>query len=104
MEGTQAETLRLTHWCQDKIAAIFADDTLICIFLNENVFVSIAISRKFVPKGLINNIIALIQIMVLLGDKTLSELMMVSIVTHMCDTGSQRVNESPFQGYFPTTF
>ena len=33
------------------------------IFLNENVEISIKISLKFVPKGLINNIPALVRIM-----------------------------------------
>ena len=34
-----------------------------CIFLNENIWISIKISLKFVPKGPINNIPALVQIM-----------------------------------------
>ena len=34
----------------------FADDTFKCIFLNENVRISIEISLKFVPKGPINNV------------------------------------------------
>ena len=34
----------------------FADDIFKCIFLNENVWISIEISLKFVPKGPINNI------------------------------------------------
>ena len=33
----------------------FADDTFKCIFLNENVRISIKISLKFIPKGPINN-------------------------------------------------
>ena len=37
----------------------FADDIFKCIFLNENVLISIKISLKFVPKGQINNIPAL---------------------------------------------
>ena len=57
------------------MAAIFADDTFKCKFVNENAIISITISRKFVPKGPINNIPALVQIMAwrLPGDKTLSE-------------------------------
>ena len=39
----------------------FADDIFKCIFLNENVWISIKISLKFVPKGPINNIPALVQ-------------------------------------------
>ena len=38
----------------------FPDDIFRCIFLNENVSVSIKISLKFVPKGQINNIPALV--------------------------------------------
>ena len=34
----------------------FPDNILKCIFLNENVLISIKISLKFVPKGPINNI------------------------------------------------
>ena len=40
----------------------FADDTFKRIFLNENVIISLKIPLKFVPKGLINNIPALVQI------------------------------------------
>ena len=43
----------------------FADDIFKCIFLNENVWILIKISLKFVPKGPINNIPSLVQIMVL---------------------------------------
>ena len=38
----------------------FADDIFKCIFLNENVWIAIKISPKFVPKGQINNIPALV--------------------------------------------
>ena len=40
-----------------------ADDTFKRIFMNENAIISINIPLKFVPKGLINNILALVQIM-----------------------------------------
>ena len=52
----------------------FADDTYKCIFLNENVWIPIRISLKFVPKGPINNMPALVQIMAWRrsGDKPLS--------------------------------
>ena len=52
------------------------------------------ISLEFVPKGLINNSPALVQIMAwrLLGDKPLSEPMMVSLLTHLCVTQPQWVN------------
>ena len=45
-----------THWGQDKMADIFADDIFKYIFLNENVWISINISLKFVRKDQINNI------------------------------------------------
>ena len=70
----------------------FTDDTFKRIFLNENVIISIKISLKF-PKGPINNIPALVQIMALRrpGDKPLSEAMMVSLITHICVTRPQWV-------------
>ena len=60
------------------MAAIEADDIFNCIFLNEKVRILIKISLKFVPKGLINNIQALVQIMAWrrIGDKPLSEPML----------------------------
>ena len=72
----------------------FADDIFKCIFLNENVRILIKISLKFVPKGPINNIPALVQIMAWRrpGDKPLSEPVMFSLLTHICITRSQWVN------------
>ena len=74
----------------------FAVDTFKRIFLNENVRISIRISLKFVPKGPINNIPALVQIMAWRrsGDKPLSEPMMVSLLTHICVTRPQWVNDT----------
>ena len=54
----------LTHWGRDKIAPIFPDDILTCIFWNKIVWTSIIISLKFVPTGPIDNGPALVQIMV----------------------------------------
>ena len=73
----------------------FVDDTLKRIFMNENVRISTKISLKFVPKGLINNIQALVQIMAWRrpGDKPLSEPMLVSLPTHIWVTRPQWVNE-----------
>ena len=64
----------------------FADDILNSIFLNENVGIPIKISLKFVPKGPIDNIPSLVQIMAWHrpGDKPLSEPMMVRLPTHIC--------------------
>ena len=63
-----------------------ADDTFNRIFVNENFSISIKCSLKFVPKGPINNIPALVQIMAWRrpGDKPLSEPMMVRLLTHIC--------------------
>ena len=45
------------------MATNLADDIFNRIFLNENVWISIEISLKFVPKGPIDNKLALVQIM-----------------------------------------
>ena len=72
------------------------DDIFKCIFLNENVSILIKISQKFVPKGPINNIPALVQIMAWRrsGDKPLSEPMVVSLLMHICFTRPQWVNSN----------
>ena len=72
----------------------FADDVFKCIFLNENVWILLKISLKFVSKGPINNIPALVRIMAWRrsGDKPLSEPMMVVLPTHICVTRPQWVN------------
>ena len=71
-----------------------AGDIFKCFFENENVWISIKISLKFVPKGSIYNNPALVQIMAWRrpGDKPLSEPMMVSLLTHICVTRPQWVN------------
>ena len=72
----------------------FADDIFKCIFLNENVLISIKISLKYIPKGPINNIPALVQIMAWgrPGDKPSSEPMMIISLTHICVSWPQWVN------------
>ena len=72
----------------------FADDIFKRIFSNQNVRIPINISLKFVPKGPINNIPALVQIMAWRrpGDKPLSETMVVSLPTHICVARPQWVN------------
>ena len=72
----------------------FPDDIFKWIFLNENVWVSIKISLKFVARGPINNIPTLVQLMAWrrLGDKPLSKPMMVRLPTHICVTRPQWVN------------
>ena len=73
----------------------FADDTFNRLSVNENVRISIKFSLKFVPKGQINNIPALVQIMAWRrpGDKPLSEPVMVSLLTHICVTRPQWVKD-----------
>ena len=70
-----------------------ADDIFKCIFLKENVWIPTKISLKFVSKGPINNIPALVQIMAWRrpDDKPLSEPMMVCLLTHICVTRPQWV-------------
>ena len=72
----------------------FADDIFKWIFFNENIWILNKISLKFVLRGPINNIPALVQIMAWRrpGDKPLSEPMMVSLLTHICVTRPQWVN------------
>ena len=64
----------------------FPDNIFKCIFLNENVWILIKISLKFVPKGPINDIPSLVQTMAWRrsGDRPLSEPMMVSLLRHIC--------------------
>ena len=74
----------------------FPDNILKWIFLNENVWISIKISLKFVPRGPINSIAALVQIMDWCqpGDKPLSEPMMVRLLMHICVTRPQWIRSS----------
>ena len=72
----------------------FADNIFKCIFLKENVWISLKISLMSVPKIQINSIPALVQMMAWhrLGDKPLSEPMMVSLLMHIFVTWPQWVN------------
>ena len=74
--------------CQ--FAAIFK-----CIFLNENIWILLKISLKFIRKVPKNNIASLVQIMDWrhAGEKPLSEPMMVRLLTHICVTVPHWVNE-----------
>ena len=94
----------LAHWGRDKMAPIFSDDILKCIFLNENAWISLQISLTFVPNVRINNLPALVQIMAWRqpGDKPLSGSMMVSLLTHICVIWPQWVNNKALT-FFPLT-
>ena len=78
----------------------FPDDIFKWIFLNENVWILINISLKFVPRGPINNIPTLVQVMAWRrpGDKPLSEPMMFRLPTHICVTRPQWVNPGNLMG------
>ena len=78
-----------------------ADDVFKCIFLNENVWISLKISLKYVPKVPVKNIPALVQILAWrrLGDKPLSEPMMVSLLMHVCLTRPQSGNDISVQHF-----
>ena len=84
----------LTHRGWDEMATI-SQATFSNIFSTMNVWIALKASLKFVPKVWINNIPALVQIMAWrqLGDKPLSEPMMVSLLTHICVTWPQCVNK-----------
>ena len=71
----------------------FADEIFKCVLVNENMWISIKISLKFVPKDPINSIPALVQIMVWRrpGYKPLFEATMVRLPTHICVTRPQWV-------------
>ena len=72
------------------MAASFADDILKCIFLNENDWILITNSLKFIHKGPINNKPALVQVMAWhpTGVKPLSKPMMAMFID-----SSQGLNE-----------
>ena len=80
-----------------------AGDIFKCIFLNENVSIAIKISLNIVPKGPINNIPALVQIMAWRrpGDKPLSEPMMISLPTHICVTRPQWIKWNMDEYFLP---
>ena len=72
------------------------------VLLNENVWISIKISLKFLPKGPINNIPAMVPIMTWRrpGNKPLSKPMMVSLLTHICATRPQWVKDINYHFFF----
>ena len=71
----------------------FPDDNFKRIFFNEDVKIPIRISLKFVPKGPIDNIPSLVQIMAWrrAGHKPLFEPKMVNLLKHICVTRPQWV-------------
>ena len=59
----QQQAMDFIHLPLDKMANILADDNFGCIFLNENERIPIRTSLKFVPRSLIHNKLALVQVM-----------------------------------------
>ena len=88
MESLKTDEPELNSLRPRQNGRYLADDTFKRILLNENVRSWIKNSLKFVPNGPINNIPALVQIMAWrrLGDKPLSEPMIVILSTHICVT------------------
>ena len=85
----------LTHWGRNKMAAVSQRTLSNAFSWMKNVRISIKVSLKFVPKGPINNIPSLVQIMAWRrpGDKPLSDQMLVSLSTHICVTRPQLVKQ-----------
>ena len=83
----------------------FPDDILKCILLNQNVWIPIKISLRFVRWCPINNIPSLVQILIWRrpGAKPLAEPMMVSLPTHICVTGPRWVKIDRCQSSGPFT-
>ena len=61
------------------MAANLADDIFKCIFMNEKFCISIQISLKIVPRGPVDNRLALVQVMAWCqtGDKPLLDPMLI---------------------------
>ena len=99
MKDCHTSEVELTHWGPRQNGRHFADDTYKYIFFNETVIILVEISLKFLPKGPINNIPALVHIMAWRrpGDKPLSEPMMVKLPTHICITRPQSVKSYSFK-------
>ena len=83
----------LTHWGQDEKGAILQMTFQVHFLEWKYIDFDLNIT-KFIPKGLINNIPVLVQIMVRCrtGDKPLSGLMMIILLLHICVTRPQWVN------------
>ena len=93
---TKTHPIRVNSLMPGRNRRHFADAIFIFILLDENISISIKISRKFIIKGPIKNNPALVQIMAWRrpGDKPLSEPMVVSLRTHICVARLQSVNST----------
>ena len=89
----------LTHWGRDKMADI-SQTTFPSVFSSMKMFeFRLKFHWSFVPKGPINKIPALVQIMAWRrpGDKLLSEPMLISLPTHICVNRPQWVKNIRFR-------
>ena len=73
-EFTTIVIFNVNTWRPEYSHSHFADDIFKCILLNENIWIALEISVRFVPKVRINKFLALFQIMTLRrpGDITVS--------------------------------
>ena len=88
------------------MARHFPEDIFKCIFFNEDVLISNKISLKLIPKGPINNIPVLVEIMVWRwpGNKPLSGSMVINLLTYKCVTlENEDVLGAVLTGDAPTT-
>ena len=83
----------VTHWGRDKMAAKSQTTSSNAFSWMKMYEFLLKISLKFVPRGPINNISTLVQMMAWrrTGDKPLSEAMMIILLTHICVTRPQWV-------------
>ena len=93
----------LTHWGWDKMSTIFQATFSNAFSWMKMYKFLLRFSLKFVPRGTINKIPALVQIMVWRrpGDKPLSEPMVVSLLMHICVTRPQWVNIGNSTAWWP---
>ena len=73
----------LTHLRLNKMTAIFVDDILKCIFLNENGTILIQISQKIVPRSPTDKKRALAQLMA--GRRTGTKPLLEPMITQLTD-------------------
>ena len=86
----QFYTVFITYWGWDKICRHFADDIFKYIFLNENVWISIKLSLKFVAKLPFGNIPALVHYSDFITSATASKITGVSSVYSTVCSGADQ--------------
>ena len=83
------------------MAAILTDDNFKCISSNENDRIPIRISLKYVPKGIIDNKSALVQVMAWrrAGDKPLPEPMLTQFTDAYAAQGRDELTNHYINGF-----